>query len=330
MKNVKLYLSAGATAGLLAGCSALAPQVPKCSDVETLDLARQIIIDSMSELGKITLTTEQLRTVLPIGMPHATKLEENIKKYSCQATLELPVDQSTVYRIPIEYTSQLDDSDQHLVYVTGIEEQHALALYGSVAEAMQKGRTGASVNTSSPAPASGFSAIGQSSAEQPAVGDQSTLEDAQAERDAYFAGTGHRGTPRFSDFALNAVYQGPKAQLDMSTETAQTYRTRLNEAIQDGQVEMGGELTTAVWGCGTGCAFTTFINLRTGAVVEEGFGGEYGERIVAMRPDSALVITEGPEVDDDYNQKGYFAFYHQFTGNGFKLLQKVPIAEEQY
>jgi hypothetical protein len=97
----------------LAGCSLLDPEIPKCSDPATEDLVRQIIGESG---GKAAFTDDFLREHLNFNLPNATGLQENIKNYTCEADL-LITNNGASRKFSVTYTSQLDDSNQHLVSV---------------------------------------------------------------------------------------------------------------------------------------------------------------------------------------------------------------------
>jgi hypothetical protein len=101
---------------LLSGCQMLSNEPPACSDEATLGLVRQIIaekVGGMTSLPSADMLSQRLR----IGLPHATRLEENIRKYTCEATLAVG---DAPGELDIGYSSQLDDAGDHLVEVSGI------------------------------------------------------------------------------------------------------------------------------------------------------------------------------------------------------------------
>ena len=107
---------------------------------------------------------------------------------------------------------------------------------------------------------------------------------------------------QFEDFPAGPEYMGPAAELVMDDEYAKNYRTRLRRALSS-RPAFAGEYVATIYGCGTCCSITTFVNKRTGRVLRSGFGGETGPFIVDAKVDSRLIIAEGPF----------------FTGNGYDL-----------
>lgn len=328
-------------AGVATGCSMLGPQVPKCSDEETLDLVRQIMSEQFGFTGTNEIPIETLRRVLSIELPHATSLEENIKKYTCEATLHVkkPSGDTT---IPITYTSQLDDNDQHLVHGGGFNQLDLLVMTGALKEAIQaqqqqQAKTEAPVveDPSLAAANAADAALAADAAqtagltEEVANTPEQVAENA-AIRNRIFSGTGEDGTPKFTDFPVVEIYAGPTAKLDTSSEEARTFKTRISEALSKDPVDFAGEYTSAGWGCGTMCGYTTFVSKRTGQIIKSGLGGEMGPRVVNFVPNSEMVIAEGGEVDDDFNSTGNYAFFYRLQNNELVLIKQVPVPKEIY
>lgn len=90
----------------LSGC---AQDPPKCSDVETLSLVKQII---SNKLRIKNLSEQEVKNNLEFEFSRASAFDKSIKKYSCQAKLI-----AGKYELPISYESQLDDQNQHIVLV---------------------------------------------------------------------------------------------------------------------------------------------------------------------------------------------------------------------
>lgn len=309
-------------AGLLAGCKWLSQPLPTCSDDSTLDLVRQILAEHA--LGTSALPPgEHLRKRLTFRYPHATKLEENIRKYSCEADLLIVGDVGT-HEVRLAYESQIDDAGDHLVQVGGISLLDVSSIRAVLSSAPVITGT-----AQSPADAPSEQADTGDAAETVEEKPLPTPEQREADRIARAAvldGSVQSGDhPRFKDYLVEDVYSGAAAPLDMSGETAKTFRTRLRDALTEGNIVAAGEYVTAGWGCGAGCFYTTFINKRTGLVIEEGIGGEGGQRLVGVDARSRLVIAEGPELDDDYNETGYFAYFYELTDDRLALISKTPI-----
>ena len=336
MGKLAVGMAAVLVAGVSVGCSLLGPQVPKCSDDETLDLVRQIIADSVGASGNNEIPIEVLRNALKIELPHATSLEENIKKYTCKANLVIAVGGGQ-QKMEIEFTSQLDDKDQHLVHAGGMTGNDQLLLLSAVSQALRASQEQAA--TQSIAPASTVEPSAQDAAilaaaemvapaiEEPAATPEQIAE-VTAIRERLFSGAGENGTPKFTDYPVAELYSGPTAKLDTSSEEARTFRTRISESLAKYPVDFAGEYTSAGWGCGTMCGYTTFVSKRTGKIIKGGLGGEFGPDIVKFLPDSEMVIAEGGEVDDDFNSTGNFAFFYRLQNDELVLITKVPVPEE--
>lgn len=328
-------------AAVSAGCSLMGAQVPKCSDEATLDLVRQIMSEQFGFTGANEIPIETLRRVISIELPHATSLEENIKKYTCEATLHVtkPSGDTT---IPITYTSQLDDNDQHLVHGGGFNQLDLLVMTGALKEAIQA-QSQQQAKTEAPvvedpslatANAEDAAILAATEMVAPAVEEPANTPEQVAEnaaiRERIFSGTGEHGTPKFTDFPVAEIYSGPTAKLDTSSEEAKTFKTRISTALAGDPVDFAGEYTSAGWGCGTMCGYTTFVSKRTGQIIKSGLGGELGPRVVKFLPDSEMVIAEGGEVDDNYNSTGNYAFFYRLQNEELVLIKRVSVPEEIY
>lgn len=111
MFNTKTSLVALCTATILiTGCS---QEPPVCSDEQTYDLVRGVIIDQIDNQG---LSESQLKENLRFEFARATAYDEKIKKYSCTAKLI----SGNFYQVPITYESQLNDNNEHIISFDGI------------------------------------------------------------------------------------------------------------------------------------------------------------------------------------------------------------------
>jgi len=109
MHKINLMTMAFIAIAFIAGC---AKKTPKCSDEQTLDLVRSIIVDNYKPDG---ISDAEFEANLRFSLPRATRLDEGIKKYSCEAKLIV----ANTKQFPISYESQLNDGDQHIVSVEG-------------------------------------------------------------------------------------------------------------------------------------------------------------------------------------------------------------------
>ena len=125
---------------ILFGCS---KQAPKCSDDETIKLARKIIYDQIG--GTEGLTEKEIQENMKFELPRASAIDEKVKKCNCEAKLIA----GNTYQLPIIYESQLDDKGQHIVSVGGILRGDLLAIHNALKDSISKSR--ASKNEAAPA-----------------------------------------------------------------------------------------------------------------------------------------------------------------------------------
>lgn len=286
------------------GCNEIAQVVtPTCSDETTLTLVRQILSENIAETGR-ELPPEELEKRLTFTLPHATKLEENIRKYSCEATL-IAKNKSTEHKMSLEYESQLDDNNNHLVQITNITN-------GDV-DAMKSILTAEKANT----------AESQSHDTTAAITPSTT------------------DNPKFMDYPAPPIFSGPPAKLLLDSDLAKEYQTRLTEAMSSDPA-FAGEYVEALWGCGSsGCIEEFLVNKRTGKVVETTFrsysvtigyedSGELieervGEATEASKIDSRLLVTKEVTVDSNGKPHEYFAKFYEIDNGQLKLIKKVAI-----
>ena len=93
-------------AATVTGC---ASDAPKCSDSATLTLVRKLF--AVNTGSNFKPTEAELAQVLRIDAPRAAAYDENIKKYTCEATVI--VDDRV--KMPIRYESQQEDKADHIV-----------------------------------------------------------------------------------------------------------------------------------------------------------------------------------------------------------------------
>ena len=112
---------------LATGCTT---EPPKCSDASTLDLLRKILLKNMN----LSLSDTEMQSVLKFEYPHATAVDEKIKKYSCESKLIA----GDSIELPITYESQLDDQNRHLVGLGFISMRDGEMAEGAVREKLQR------------------------------------------------------------------------------------------------------------------------------------------------------------------------------------------------
>jgi hypothetical protein len=139
---------------LLAAC---AKEPPKCSDEQTLALAKKAVLeqilkaeqnnilaniliavtqDGLNNAMKNGLTDQEIQDNMTFELPRALAFAEKIKKYSCDATLIV----GDTIKLPITYDSQLDDKGQHLVFVNRIAEADLFVLDSGLMQTINKNR----------------------------------------------------------------------------------------------------------------------------------------------------------------------------------------------
>lgn len=102
----------------LLACSSKPPQ---CSEADTISLIRQNIVQNLgSDHPASKMSSKDLENKLTIQNSRASNYNETIKKYSCQCTLIIPREDGTQYKVDIEYESQLDDKNKHIVIIKEI------------------------------------------------------------------------------------------------------------------------------------------------------------------------------------------------------------------
>ena len=106
---------------LLSACTK-AP--PKCSDPATTGLVKQILLDKLgvNAADRDKIGVQLLDSILSLENTRPSAFDEKIRKVSCEATLVVNSKDETgnTYRLPLNFESQLDDQDNHVVAVTGL------------------------------------------------------------------------------------------------------------------------------------------------------------------------------------------------------------------
>ena len=131
--------------------------------------------------------------------------------------------------------------------------------------------------------------------------------------------------PQFKDYPSGPVYTGRAGSL---ADKSDPFRTRNSTALAENPVVFASEYVISTIGCGTSCVFQSFLSKRTGKQLDDSFGGEGGERIKAVKPDSLLVVTAGPNDADENDPKFYAYFYILKNGKFERIFKKETILPE--
>lgn len=112
----------------LAGCS---HQPPMCSDENTLELVGQIFVDKLIELEG--LSKKEIADNLKFEFPRASAFDKEIKKFTCEAKLVA----GGTYQVPVQYESQLDDKNEHIVATFEMLQGDMLQIKLAIAESIK-------------------------------------------------------------------------------------------------------------------------------------------------------------------------------------------------
>jgi ankyrin repeat protein len=117
--------------------------------------------------------------------------------------------------------------------------------------------------------------------------------------------------PRFDDFSVSAVYKGPHAPVDLSSNPeAQTYRTRLREGVKK-PPNFAGHYVLVEWGCGTECTVYMMVDVKNGRVFDAPqalMGGTF-------RLNSSLFIATA-----DTNNASYGSSFFHWSNGRFNII----------
>lgn len=136
-------LSALVISGLLSACS---KDAPKCGDEATLEVLRSIILEQGTIVAKgqddgllKSLNEKEQKENLKFDMPRASAHDEKIRKYSCEAKLTA----GGKWELPITYSSQLDDSNHHLVAFDGMRQPDWINIINGIIGSVNSSRDAA-------------------------------------------------------------------------------------------------------------------------------------------------------------------------------------------
>lgn len=96
---------------------------------------------------------------------------------------------------------------------------------------------------------------------------------------------------------------------------------QVNAVLINGEPELAGEYVLLQSGCGPSCQQHYVLNLRTGTVLGEHFGGPCQRQLVAFQPESQLLIASQPS----HNQQPSQWLYYRLRNNQLTLIHQLPI-----
>lgn len=100
---------------------------------------------------------------------------------------------------------------------------------------------------------------------------------------------------------------------------------QLNAVLIDGEPQLAGEYAVVQSGCGARCQQQFVINLRTGQLLADTFGGPCQRQLFAYQPDSQLLIAQQPARGKAPSQWLYF----QLQNNQLRLIRALDLPDHQ-
>lgn len=100
---------------------------------------------------------------------------------------------------------------------------------------------------------------------------------------------------------------------------------QVNDVLIDGEPQLAGEYAVLQAGCGPSCQMQFVLNLRTGQMLAEHFGGPCQRQLLAYQPDSQLLIAQQPAQGKQPSQWLYF----QLQNNQLTLLHALSLPDHQ-
>jgi hypothetical protein len=137
--------------------------------------------------------------------------------------------------------------------------------------------------------------------------------------------------PTYSNYTVKVEKKTAKKVNLNSNPKAKEYRSRLNGALADEDVNFAGKYILAQWGCGTSCIQAGIIDAQTGTVylpivlqwVTRGYNPALEDyEMIEFKKNSKLLIINGAAgYDKKETQEGFW--YYEWTGKDFKLLKFI-------
>ena len=142
----------------------------------------------------------------------------------------------------------------------------------------------------------------------------------------------------FDAFPAQPIFHGSPVAPVLQTAGQRLFRRRIRQAAKKGP-NFAGQYTIAEWGCGTSCVSIAIIDAKTGVVYDGPFGKlpsavlSYGRQLqydrdakgkylydeLSYKLNSRLMVARGCP-----NEENCGAYFYEWTGSDFKLLQKIP------
>lgn len=131
--------------------------------------------------------------------------------------------------------------------------------------------------------------------------------------------------PKFESFPVQEIYNGNAKDFVVVNAHDREYESKLRNKFNREPV-FAGEYVSVTWSCGENCIKTRLVNKRTGVALKSFFGGIGGERILAMRPDSRLIVIYAPVLSssEEYKEMGYILKFEIIKDNDLVELQSFP------
>ena len=99
---------------------------------------------------------------------------------------------------------------------------------------------------------------------------------------------GRTPRPSFAGYRVRERFRGRPAPVDLSSQGARYFRTRLREGARKGP-NFAGHYTVVTWGCGSDCVDISIVDAKTGKVWFAPFTGAIG---VEFHRDSRLFVVD--------------------------------------
>ncbi len=139
--------------------------------------------------------------------------------------------------------------------------------------------------------------------------------------------------PKFEEFPIVEVWQGPPAQVKLASREERMFRTTLREVAKQ-PPNLAGHYRFMVWGCGTMCEGGAVIDLKTGEVLPPPLArkkagqehwifctSKYENAGTEYRRDSSLFVVRcGAKADQDGNNTPATYYFILEQGHFRELL----------
>lgn len=72
----------------------------------------------------------------------------------------------------------------------------------------------------------------------------------------------------FDKYPATEIYKGQKAKVNLSSETAKTFRTEIKKQYSESKIDFAGKYSFVFWGAGTGLTLGAMVDNKTGKVYD--------------------------------------------------------------